>query len=177
MALRPAGATRYTQDLSLPGTLWGRCLRSPWPHARIVSIDVSEAERLPGVHAVITGADVRGLRYGRRLHDVPVLADDRVRFVGERVAAVAAEDRETAEAAPLLINVTYEELPAVFEPEEALSGGAPVLHPDYNGYVGIPRPLESPSNAFVTDTWGKGWCGLTTQIGSRYGPPTRCPSR
>ena len=150
------GATRYTQDLSLPGTLWGRCLRSPWPHARITSIDTSAAERLPGVHAVITGADVRGLRYGRRLHDVPVLADDRVRFVGERVAAVAAEDRETAEAALLLINVTYEGLPAVFDPEEALAGGAPVLHPDYNSYAGIPRPLEAPSNAFVTDTWGKG---------------------
>ena len=150
------GSTQYTGDLSLPGILWGRCLRSPWPHARIVSIDTTAAEQLPGVHAVLTGADVSGIRYGRRLHDVPVLAEERVRFVGERVAAVAAVDRETAEAALLLIDVEYEELLAVFDPEEALGDGAPVLHPDFNGYYGLPRPLETPSNAFVSDVWGKG---------------------
>jgi CO/xanthine dehydrogenase Mo-binding subunit len=150
------GATWYTADISLPGVLWGRALRSPLPHARIVRVDTAQAQQVPGVHAVLTGADVRGIRYGRRLYDVPVLAEDRVRFVGERVAAVAAEDREAAEEALLLIDVEYEPLPAVFDPLEALNQDAPLLHPEVNSYAGLPRPLEKPSNAFVWDTWGKG---------------------
>ena len=109
------GATHYTADVALPGTLWGRALRSPLAHARIVRVDTSQAQQVPGVHAVLIGADVRGIRYGRRLFDVPVLAEDRVRFVGERVAAVAAEDRDAAEEALALIDVEYEELPAVFD--------------------------------------------------------------
>ena len=150
------GATPYTADVALPGTLWGRTLRSPLPHARIVHIDTSRAQQVPGVHAILTGADVRGRRYGRRLYDVPVLAEDRVRFIGDRVAAVAAEDRDIAEAALRLIDVEYEELPAVFEPLEALGQDAPILHPDVNSYVGLPKLLESPSNAFVHDRWDKG---------------------
>src|SRR5918992_4004106 len=150
------GATRYTADISLPGVLWGRALRSPLPHARIVRVDTAQAQQVPGVHAVLTGADVRGIRYGRRLHDVPVLAEDRVRFVGERVAAVAAEDRDAAEEALVLIDVEYQELPAVFDPLQALEEDAPLLHPEVNSYFGLPKPLEKPSNAFVWDTWGKG---------------------
>ena len=150
------GTTRYTADLDLPGTLWGRCLRSPWPHARITHIDASRATQVPGVHAVLTGADVKGVRYGRRLHDIPVLAEERVRFVGERVAAVAAEDKDAAEEALLLIDVEYEELPAVYEPQDALATDAPILHPEVNGYVGLPAPLETPSNACVRDVWSKG---------------------
>ena len=150
------GATQYTADLALPGTLWGRVLRSPLPHARIVRVDTSRAAQVPGVHAVLTGADVRGIRYGRRLYDVPVLADERVRFVGERVAAVAAVDRDVAEEALLLIDVEYEALPGVFDPLAALKADAPILHPDVNSYFGLPKLLEAPSNAFVTDTWGKG---------------------
>ena len=150
------GSTQYTADLTLPGTLWGRCLRSPWPHASIVHIDASRAKQVPGVHAVLTGGDVRGIRYGRRLHDVPVLAEDRVRFVGERVAAIAAEDRDAAEEALLLIEVEYEELPAVYEPQDALASNAPILHPEVNSYYGLPTLLESPSNAFVRDVWKKG---------------------
>jgi CO/xanthine dehydrogenase Mo-binding subunit len=150
------GATQYTADVALPGTLWGRALRSPLPHARIVRIDVSRAQQVPGVYAVLTGADVRGIRYGRRLFDVPVLAEDRVRFAGERVAAVAAEDRDAAEEALAQIDVEYEELPAVFDPLEALRPDAPILHPEVNSYIGLPRPQESPSNAFVRDTWSKG---------------------
>lgn len=155
-AEKVTGSTQYTADLTLPGTLWGRCLRSPWPHARIVHIDPSRAMQVPGVHAVLTGADVRGIRYGRRLHDVPVLAEERVRFVGERVAAVAAEDRDAAEEALLLIDVKYEELPAVYEPQDALSDGAPILHPEVNSYYGLPTLQETPSNAFVRDVWRKG---------------------
>ena len=150
------GSTQYTADLTLPGTLWGRCLRSPWPHARIVHIDTSRARKAPGVHTVLTGDDVHGIRYGRRLHDVPVLAEDRVRFVGERVAAIAAEDRDAAEEALLLIEVEYEELPAVYEPQDALASNAPILHPEVNSYYGLPTPLEAPSNAFVRDVWDKG---------------------
>src|SRR5256885_11369183 len=121
------GITQYTADVALPGTLWGRALRSPLPHARILRIDTSRAQQVPGIHAVLTGADVRGIRYGRRLFDVPVLAEDRVRFVGERVAAVAAEDRDTADEALALIDVEYEELPAVFDPLEALGEEAAIL--------------------------------------------------
>ncbi|MBI3325419.1 MAG: hypothetical protein HYZ81_01775, partial [Nitrospinae bacterium] len=133
------GAIRYTADVALPGTLWGRALRSPYPHARIIRMDASRAHQVPGVHAVLTGADVRGIRYGRRLFDVPVLAEDRVRFVGERVAAVAAEDRDAAEEALLLVEVEYEELPAVFDPLEAMRADAPILHPEVNSYIGLPR--------------------------------------
>src|SRR4029434_8523870 len=120
------GATQYTADGALPGTLWGRALRSPLPHARIVHIDTSRAQQVPGVHVVLTGADVRGIRYGRRLFDVPVLAEDRVRFAGERVAALAAEDRDAADEALALIDVEYEELPAVFDPLAALEEDAPI---------------------------------------------------
>ena len=150
------GSMRYTADVALPGTLWGRPLRSPYPHARILRIDTSRAQQVPGVHAVLIGADVRGVRYGRRLFDVPVLAEDRVRFAGERVAAVAAEDRDAAEEALALIDVEYEELPAVFDPLAALGGDAPILHPEVNSYIGLPRPLEQVSNAFVRDLWSKG---------------------
>src|SRR5215467_1672814 len=108
------GATQYTADVALPGTLWGRALRSPSPHARIVRLDASRARQVPGIHTVLTGADVRGIRYGRRLFDVPVLAEDRVRFAGERVAAVAAADRDAADEALALLDVEYEELPTVF---------------------------------------------------------------
>src|SRR5262245_65241897 len=150
------GATHYTADVALPGTLWGRALRSPLPHARIIRIDTSQAQQVQGVHAVLTGAEVRGIRYGRRLFDVPVLAEDRVRFAGERVAAVAAENRDAADEALALIDVEYEELPAVFDPLQALGEDAPILHPEVNSYIGLPRPLENPSNAFVRDTWSKG---------------------
>src|SRR5918994_3953756 len=91
------GAARYTADVLLPGTLWAKTLRSPYSHARIKSIDVSRAEKAPGVRAVLTGNDVRGILYGRRYRDISILAQDRVRFIGERVAAVAAGTVEQAE--------------------------------------------------------------------------------
>ena len=124
------GRARYTADFDLPGMLVGRCLRSPHPSARIVSIDATKAKALPGVHAVLTGADIPGVRYGRLCRDVPVLAEGVVRFVGEKVAAVAADSVEIAEAALELIDVEYEALPAVFTPEEAMRPTAPVLHPE-----------------------------------------------
>ena len=150
------GEARYTSDVLLPGTLWAKTLRSPYPHARIKSIDVSRAEKAPGVRAVLTGNDVRGILYGRRYRDISVLAQDRARFMGERVAAVAAETLEQAESALDLIQVEYEELPAVFDPESALQEGAPLIHPDVGSYKGLPKPLDCPTNRFVHDVFTRG---------------------
>ena len=93
-------------------------LRSPYPHANILHIDTSQAERVTGVRAVITGRDTQGMRVGRFMRDVPPLAEHKVRFVGEKVAAVAADDPDIAEEALNLIDVEYEPLPAVFDPLE-----------------------------------------------------------
>jgi CO/xanthine dehydrogenase Mo-binding subunit len=102
---------------------------------------------LPGVRAVITAADVPDRLIGRRIIDVPVLARDKVRFVGEKVAAVAAESAEIAEEALLLIDVDYEELPAVFDPIAAMEPGAPIIHDDPSSYRGVPEPVPSIPNA------------------------------
>ena len=122
------GRARYAGDVEVPGMIFGRCLRSPHPSARIVSIDTRKATALQGVQAVLTGADVPGTRYGRMCKDIPVLAKGVVRFVGEKVAAVAADSVEIAEAALELIDVEYETLPAVFTVEEAMRPTAPIIH-------------------------------------------------
>jgi CO/xanthine dehydrogenase Mo-binding subunit len=114
------GRTHYTADIDLPGMLWGKILRSPHPHARIRRIDAAAAWRVPGVKAVVTGQDVPGHLMGKVLRDMPVLCWDRVRYIGDRVAAVAAETPEAAEQALSLIDVDYELLPAVFDPIEAM---------------------------------------------------------
>ncbi|MCA1647989.1 MAG: molybdopterin-dependent oxidoreductase, partial [Chloroflexi bacterium] len=124
-----AGTTRYAGDLSRPGLLWAKALRSPLPHARIISIDATAARAVPGVHAVLVGSDIpTDVRVGRNMRDMPVLARDKVRFVGEKVAAVAADSLEIAEQAVNLIEVEYAELPAVFDPLEAIRPGAPLVH-------------------------------------------------
>src|SRR3954452_15878298 len=87
--LKVTGSARYTADVTMPGMLWLAYTRSPRPHARIVSVDISAAKQVPGVHAVLTGADIGDIRLGRRLLDWPALAKDRVRMVGDRVAAIA----------------------------------------------------------------------------------------
>lgn len=130
------GLTKYTADLDRPGILWGKALRSPLPYARILNINTSMAKTLPGVKAVITARDVSSRLVGASLKDMPVLARDRVRYVGEEVAAVAAIDLDTAEEAIALIDVEYEELPAVFDPLEAMKPDAPIIHPDYASYEG-----------------------------------------
>ena len=109
----------FIVDMKLPGMLHGKVLRSRYPHARIVSIDTGKAKQLPGVKVVITGEDMPFL-HGESLHDEPFLALGKVRHLGEGVAAVAAVDEETAEEALDLIEVEYEELPAVFDPRQAL---------------------------------------------------------
>ena len=130
------GRATYTVDIKLPGMLVGRILRSPHPHARILNIDTSRAEGLKGVKAVITSKDTSGAKHGfvetpRYPADQYPLATDRVRFVGEEVAAVAASDPYVAEEALRLIRVEYEPLPAVFDPEEAMQPGAPEIHPTH----------------------------------------------
>lgn len=154
--LKVTGQAQYSADLKLPNMLWGRCLRSPIPYARIKSIDVSKALRTPGVKTVITGKDVAGLRIGRCIYDTPVLADGVVRFIGEKVAAVAAETRQAAEQALDLIEVEYEELDPLLDPLEAVKPGAPILHPDLLSYKGLPVPVEKLGNVFAYLKWGKG---------------------
>jgi CO/xanthine dehydrogenase Mo-binding subunit len=150
------GETRYTSDVLLPGTLWAKTLRSPYSHARILRIDTSRAEKAPGVRAVITGKDVAGILYGRRYRDISVLAQERARFLGERVAAVAADTLEQAEQALELIQVEYQELPAVFDPLTAAKPGAPIIHPDLNMYKGLPEPVHGPTNVFVHEVFTRG---------------------
>src|SRR6202035_1067498 len=121
------GAARYTFDVSLPGMLHAKVLRSPHPHARILSIDTRRAEALPGVVAVVTGADAAPLPDPYYGVAKPVVAIDKVRYVGDMVAAVAAVDEETAYRGLTLLAVHYEKLPAVTTIDEALAEGAPLL--------------------------------------------------
>ena len=126
-----SGALRYAGDMVMPGMLHLQVLRSPHAHARIVSIDISEAEATPGIEGVITSVDVPGEDgFGVFVNDQPVMARGKVRYVGEAVAAIAAEDAVLARRALEKIKVVYERLPALFDPEEAMRPGAPVLH-DY----------------------------------------------
>lgn len=143
-----SGRARFGADVTMPGTLWARFLGSPSAHARIVRIDAERARRMPGVHAVLTGDDARGLRYGRRLLDRPILAWERVRFVGDRIAAVAADSEAIAEAALAEIEIELEELPVVLDVEAALAPDAPILHPDAAGYryLGGTRPAQPHPN-------------------------------
>ena len=130
---RVTGGIDYTLNFELPRMLHACVLHSPHAHARIVKVDTSKAEKHPGVAAVLTREDLIGDHidpyFGLIIQDQTPVALDRVRFVGEAVAAVAAADADTAAEAVELIDVEYEELPAVFDPEEALKPGAPILHP------------------------------------------------
>jgi CO/xanthine dehydrogenase Mo-binding subunit len=153
-----SGRTIYAADVNLPDVLWAKILRSPYPHARIRHIDTSNARHVPGVKAIITGADVKGCFIGKMIRDMPVLCWDVVRFVGDRVAAVAADSLDAAEEAVSRIDVDYEELPAVFDPLEAMQPDAPVLHSDVSGYDGGPRDKLAPDihNGLTRLAWRKG---------------------
>ena len=137
------GEFAYSSDLFAAGMLWGKTVRSPHAHARITDIDVSEAARLPGVHAVLTHEDVPGQKtYGLEFPDQPVLAFERVRYFGEAVALVAAEEPEQARRAAAAVRIEYEPLEPVTDMERATEQ-AP-LHPDRptmtHGYLDDPRP-------------------------------------
>ncbi|MBI2911071.1 MAG: molybdopterin-dependent oxidoreductase, partial [Chloroflexi bacterium] len=136
-AVKVRGEAIFLDDIVLPGMLFGKVLRSRFPHARILSIDTTEAEKLPGVKAVVTGMDLPWI-HGESLVDEPFLARGKVRYMGEGVAAVAAVDEETAEAALDLIRVEYEALPAIFDPEEAMQPGAPLIHEAISTYAHPP---------------------------------------
>ena len=150
-----SGGTIYPADIILPGMIWGKVLRSPFPHAKILHIDTSRAIGLPGVHAVVTGKDTAGMRVGRTLRDTPLLAEEKVRFVGEKVAAIAADDPDTAEEALTLIDVEYEELPAVFDPLEAMQPGAPLLH-EGAVYEDPSGPIQPQGNIANHEAWSDG---------------------
>jgi 4-hydroxybenzoyl-CoA reductase alpha subunit len=141
---KATGQARYTADLTLPRMLYAKVLRSPHAHARILNIDTSRAERLRGVKAVVTGADAAGVKWGvfRYTRDQQLLTQDKVRYIGEDVAAVAAEDEDTAMEALELIDVEYEILPAVFDPLEAIQEGAPQIHDHAENNVNIHVPIE-----------------------------------
>src|SRR5205814_10321045 len=122
------GTAVYAADFALPGMLCGRIFRSTEPHARIVSLDLSRARAVPGVRAVISAADVPDVLFGGGLKDEPGFARDKVRYVGQAVAAVAAATPEAAEAALGAIDISYAPLPAVLDLEAALAPGAPLIH-------------------------------------------------
>ncbi|HOP48521.1 MAG TPA: molybdopterin-dependent oxidoreductase [Desulfobacteraceae bacterium] len=156
--VKTTGEAKFAVDIKLPNMLHGKILRSPYPHAKIVKIDTSKAKALPGVKAVITGKDTGSVRFG--FVDTPhypadqyALAIEKVRYIGEEVAAVAAVDEITAAEALELIEIEYEELPAVFDPEEALKDGAPRIHDDV-----------VPNTTCAWQDWGVGRSARTFKV-------------
>jgi CO/xanthine dehydrogenase Mo-binding subunit len=141
--LKVRGAARYAADASLPGMLWSATLYSPVAHARIASVDAEAARAMPGVHAVLRGQELGHILWGRRVRDWPLLARERVRFIGDRVAVVAAETLVQAQRAIAAIRVEYEELPSVFDPLEAIQDGAPTIHEDIGEYA-LYGPGQAP---------------------------------
>lgn len=140
---RVTGTVDYMINLRLPNMLYGKIVRSPLPHARVLNVDPARALRVPGVMAVLTASDLApNLFYGAAVKDQPLLALDRVRYVGEPLAAIAAESPEAAEEAVLLVDVEYEELPAVFDALEATQAGAVVLHEAFPNNIFIHSKLR-----------------------------------
>ena len=129
------GHAKYVMDLKLSNMLYCKVKRSRLPHARLLNVDVSKAERLAGVKAIVTAADTPNIRFGLYVKDETIFAYKKVRFIGEPIAAVAAVDEDTAEEAVELIEVKYEELPAVYDPLEAMSEGSPLIHEDIGDYL------------------------------------------
>ena len=150
------GWAQYTADVELPGMVYAKVLRSTYPHAKLVRVDASRAEKLSGVVAVLTRDDLKGMNayFGPVVKDQPVVAIDRVRYVGEVIAAVAAEGRDIAEEALDLIDVEYEALPAVFDPVEAMKPEAPILYTERVKAQSFPAKsgfrLESTGNVLST---------------------------
>ncbi|MFC4121940.1 xanthine dehydrogenase family protein molybdopterin-binding subunit [Nonomuraea zeae] len=151
------GDFAYSSDLWHDEMVWGATVRSPHPHARILSVEATAALALPGVHAVLTAADVPGVnRYGLETRDQPVLAEDVVRYAGEPVAVVAADTPELARRAAGLVRVEYAELPAITDPERTLDG--PALHEGGNlvRHLRIRRGTPAAADVVVTGEYEVG---------------------
>jgi carbon-monoxide dehydrogenase large subunit len=142
--LKVTGRALYLEDMELTGMLYGKMLRSTCAHGKIVSIDTSEAEKVPGVVGVVTGEDLDFL-HGESLSDQPYLARGKVRYIGEAVAGVAAVDEATAETARNLIKVVYEPLPTVFDAVKAAKPDAPMVHKDVGTYECAPGITTIPN--------------------------------
>ncbi len=140
--VKVSGGVEYIADMTLPGMLHGKFLRSPHPHARILNVDTSAAEKVPGVRAVLTGHGVPQTRFGISICDEEPFASDKVRYVGDEIAGVAAETEEAAEEAISKIAVEYEELPPISDPLQALEEGAPLVHEDKPGNVAYGFQIE-----------------------------------
>jgi CO/xanthine dehydrogenase Mo-binding subunit len=140
---KSTGETKFVTDLVLPRMLYGRVLRSPYAHAKIRSIDTSQAAALPGVKAVVTYEDTPKIKFGPRSEDWTIFAFEKTRFYGDEVAAVAAVDEDTAEEALELIRVEYEELPHVISPLEAMKADAPLVHEDKAGNIAAEFNIEA----------------------------------
>ncbi len=166
------GSGRYAADLVLPGMLWAKFRYADHPHARIVSLDTTRAKALPGVLAVLTADDVPDVRYSAGVADRTLFARNVVRFEGEIVAAVAATSVEAAQAAIDAIDVTYEPLPAVVDPEAALQPDSPLVHADWESYDADPQTVRDRNTAsFSSISRGDAeaaMAGAHTVVSSRY---------
>src|SRR3989338_7241496 len=148
------GQTKYAYDVSFPNMLVGKMIRSSIPHGRIVSIDTSKAEKLPGVRAIITAKDTYNIKFGSNEYFFPhtvdqmALESEKVRYIGDEIGAVAAVDEETALEALKLIDVKYEVLPHVTDPLEAMKPDAPSIHESLNNIaVILPVNFGNPDRA------------------------------
>ncbi len=171
------GRAQYIADLTRPGMLHGATLQSPYAHARILRYDTSAARALPGVHAVLTGADLGDHRMGAFVKDETAIAIGKVRYVGEPVAAVAAEDETTARRACRLIEIDYEELPAVLTIEEALAPDAPLIHERLVDYFKV-FPAISKGNSLsyteiVEGDIAQGWRDCEVIIEGEFETPAQ----
>src|SRR3989338_4712567 len=141
------GQTKYVFDVSFPGMLIGKMIRSDQPHARILSIDTSKAERLPGVQAIITAKDTYNIKFGSNEYFFPHTVDqmaiesEKVRYIGDELGAIAAVDEETVDEALKLIEIKYEVLPSVTDMLEAMKPGAPLIHEAMNN-IGVILPVN-----------------------------------
>ena len=185
--VKVTGRAPYIYDMNLPSALHGKIKRSPYAHAQIFSINTKKAEKAPGVRAVITGRDAGSGLYGLGIYDTPVLARDVVRYVGEPVAAVAADSPESAEEAVDLLEVEYRELPALLDPEQALSEDPPIrVHDDLGAYARAavhaptPHPRRPNVSNYVTISTGdlqRGFTSAHLVLEERYTAPMihHCP--
>ena len=172
------GAARYTDDLTRPGMLHAAVLGSPYPSARVRTIDTAAARALPGVRAVLTGADLPARRWGLFVDDETPLAVGAVRYVGEPVAAVAATDPATARAALALIEADYEELTPVLGIEEALRDDAVPVHPDFDRYekrpgLGAGRVNEIARQEFAEGDVEAAWADCDVIVEGVYEAPSQ----